>query len=155
MSTTIAAGDKAPDLALKDQHGKLVKLSTTWKRGPVVLYFYPKDETPGCTKEACAFRDAYEVFTDAGAAVIGVSRDSVASHRDFATHHRLPFTLLADEDGAARERYGVPKTLGLLDGRVTFVIDRKGVVRKVFSSQFLAAKHVEQALAVIRTLTQE
>jgi peroxiredoxin Q/BCP len=154
MAKTIGVGDKAPDLKLPDQHGKAVTLSTLWKHGPVVLYFYPKDETPGCTKEACAFRDAYEVFSDAGATVVGVSRDSVASHRSFAQNHNLPFTLLADEDGAARERWGVSKTFGLLDGRVTFVIDTRGVVRKVFSSQFLAAKHVDEALAVIGTLQQ-
>jgi peroxiredoxin Q/BCP len=154
MGRTIGVGDQAPDMTLPDQHGKPVTLSTLWTRGPVVLYFYPKDETPGCTKEACSFRDAYEAFTDAGATVVGVSRDSVVSHREFAKHHHLPFTLLADEDGAAREAYGVPKTLGLLDGRVTYVIDTTGVVRRVFSSQLLAAKHVEESLEVLRTLTR-
>ena len=93
------AGDSAHDLTLPDQDGKPVMLSALWAQGPVVLYFYPKDETAGCTAEACSFRDSFEVFRDAGAQVVGVSRDSVESHKNFAAHHRLPFTLLADVDG--------------------------------------------------------
>jgi peroxiredoxin Q/BCP len=116
------------------------------------LYFYPKDETPGCTKEACAFRDSYEVFTDAGAEVIGVSSDSVESHAGFAGHHKLPFTLLSDEGGRVRKSYGVPATLGLLPGRVTYVIGRDGVVRHVLSSQVQIGRHIDSALAVVREL---
>src|SRR5690606_34936307 len=100
----------------------------------VVLYFYPKDDTPGCTVEACSFRDAYAVFSDAGAEVVGISSDSVGAHKAFADKHRLPFRLLADHGGHVRASYGVKKTLGLIDGRVTFIIDRGGVVRHVFSS---------------------
>jgi peroxiredoxin len=101
-----------------------------------VVYFYPADDTPGCTAESCSFRDSHEDFVDAGAVVIGISGDSVESHKRFADKHNLPFTLLADADGAARGSWGVGKTLGLLPGRVTYVIDPEGVVRKVFSSQF-------------------
>jgi peroxiredoxin Q/BCP len=145
----IQPGDEAPDFTLPDADGKPVRLSQ--RRGKaVVLYFYPKDDTPGCTLEACAFRDQYEDFTDAGADVMGVSSDSSSSHRSFAQRHRLPFTLLADRDGAVRKRYGVPATFGLLPGRVTFVIDAEGVVRHVFNSQLAATRHVTEALEALR-----
>jgi thioredoxin-dependent peroxiredoxin len=119
----------------------------------VVLYFYPKDETPGCTKEACAFRDSYEVFAEAGAEVIGVSSDSVDKHAAFAGHHELPFTLLSDEGGQVRKSYGVPSTLGILPGRVTYVIDRTGTVRHVFNSMTNIGRHVNDALDVVKTLS--
>jgi thioredoxin-dependent peroxiredoxin len=146
----IAAGDEAPDFALPDARGETVRLSDFRGRKPVVLYFYPKDDTPGCTKEACAFRDAYEDFGAAGAEVIGVSADDAAAHQRFAEKHRLPFRLLSDRDGAVRKRYGVPATLGLLPGRVTFVIDREGRVRHVFNSQLQAERHVREALAALQ-----
>jgi peroxiredoxin Q/BCP len=149
-SAGIQPGESAPDFALPDADGKLVHLSELLGQ-PVVLYFYPKDETPGCTLEACAFRDQYEDFVDAGARVVGVSSDSSASHRAFAERHRLPFTLLADRDGGVRKRYGVPSTLGLLPGRVTFVIDADGVVRHVFNSQLAATRHVTEALDALRS----
>ncbi len=118
----------------------------------MVLYFYPADETTGCTREACRFRDDYERFVDAGAEVVGVSGDSLKSHRSFADHHRLPFALLSDSDGELRRMYGVKRTLGLVPGRVTFVIDREGVVRHVFESQLRATQHVDEALTVVRRL---
>lgn len=121
----------------------------------VVLFFYPKDETPVCTKEACSFRDAYEDFVQAGAVVIGVSSDPAESHRAFAAGHRLPFVLLTDHDGSLRKAYGVPKTLGILPGRVTYVIDKEGVVRHIFSSQLSAERHVTEALNVVRQLHTE
>jgi len=117
-----------------------------------VLYFYPKDNTPACTAEACSFRDAYTAFTDAGAQVIGVSSDSADSHTAFAQRHALPFPLASDPGGGLRKAFGVPKTLGLLPGRVTYVIDRGGVVRSVFNSMFAPQKHVDAALGVIKTL---
>lgn len=146
----IEEGKAAPAFKLKDQDGNVVSLADFKGKQNVVLYFYPKDDTPGCTKEACAFRDQYEDFAEAGAEVIGVSSDGGASHRDFARKHRLPFTLLSDAGGAVRKRYGVPATLGLLPGRVTFVIDREGVVRHVFNSQLAAAQHVSEALEALR-----
>ncbi len=142
----VAAGQPAPDFELPDAEGKRVRLADFRGKKAVVLYFYPKDDTPGCTAEACSFRDSYEDFRDAGAEVIGVSSDSSASHGKFAKRHKLPFTLLSDASGEVRKKYGVPTTLGLLPGRVTFVIDRKGVVRHVFNSQLQATRHVSEAL---------
>jgi peroxiredoxin Q/BCP len=145
----VKVGERAPDFALPDANGREVSLAG-FRGRPVVLYFYPKDDTPGCTKEACSFRDQYQDFRDAGAEVIGVSSDSSDSHRRFAERHRLPFTLLADQGGRVRKLYGVPATLGLLPGRVTFVIDAEGVVRHAFNSQLAATRHVEEALDVLR-----
>jgi len=149
----LSVGDTAPDFALPSQDGRVVRLSDLLKKKAVVLYFYPKDETLVCTAEACAFRDAYEVFTDAGAEVVGVSDDSVSSHEGFAAHHRLPFILLSDAGGELRKRYAVDSLMGLLRGRVTFVIDRSGVVRHVYSSRLEASAHVEQALTTVRALS--
>ncbi len=146
----IQVGDAAPDFDLPDASGRRVRLSDFKGQRGVVLYFYPKDDTPGCTKEACSFRDSYEAFREAGAEVIGVSSDSAASHRSFAEKYRLPFVLVADAGGELRKRYGVPSTLGLLPGRVTYVIDRESIVRHVFNSQLQAAKHVGEALAALR-----
>ena len=149
---SIAVGDKAPDFKLRDQNGKATSLADFRGKKAVVLYFYPKDETPGCTKEACSFRDSYEDFVKAGAEVIGVSGDSVAKHHAFAEHHRLPFTLLADEGNKLRKAYGVPATLWILPGRVTYVIDKTGIVRHVFDSQLQATRHIDEALGVIKHL---
>ena len=118
-------------------------------RSEVVLFFYPKNDTPLCTAEACSFRDSYEAFRDAGVEVIGVSADSDASHRRFADRHRLPFRLISDADGALRARYGVPRTLGLFPGRVTYLIDRQGIVRHIVSSPLLPARHVDETLRVL------
>ena len=155
MARGIGVGDKAPDFTLPSQSGEQVRLQDRIGQGVVVLYFYPKDETSGCTREACAFRDSHEVFTDAGAEVIGVSSDSVDRHAAFATHHKLPFTLLSDEGGKVRKEYGVPATLGLIPGRVTYVIDRDGTVRHVFNSMTNIDGHVSEALEVVRQLQAE
>lgn len=151
MGGQLQAGDRAPDFTLPAQDGRPVRLADLLQRRTVVLYFYPKDETLVCTAEACAFRDAYEVFSDAGAEVVGVSDDSVASHQGFAAHHRLPFTLLADKGGAVRAQYGVAGWLGLR-GRVTFVIDRAGVIRHAHAGRLQAQAHVDEALAAVRAL---
>ena len=155
MARGIQVGDKAPDFILPSQAGEQVRLSDRLGDRIVVLYFYPKDETVGCTKEACAFRDSYEVFAEAGAEVIGVSSDSVDKHAAFAGHHELPFTLLSDQGGQVRKSYAVPATLGLLPGRVTYVIDRAGTVRHVFSSQTNIGRHVNDALDVVKKLSPE
>ncbi|HJQ29628.1 MAG TPA: peroxiredoxin [Rubrobacter sp.] len=144
----------APLFTLPSQAGEMVSLEDFLGRKPVVLYFYPKDDTPGCKREACAFRDDYEQFGGLDAEVVGISSDSVESHRRFAENHGLPFTLLSDEGGKVRRLYGVRNTLGLLPGRVTYVIDREGVVRHVFSSQLAASRHVEEALGALRELGQ-
>jgi thioredoxin-dependent peroxiredoxin len=146
----IEIGELAPDFTLPDQSGQPVSLSDFKGQKAVVLYFYPKDNTPGCTAEACAFRDSYEVFKEAGAEVIGVSSDSADSHQGFAARHQLPFILLSDKGGKLRKQYGVPATLGLLPGRVTYVIDKEGVIRHIFNSQFAATRHVEEALKILK-----
>jgi peroxiredoxin Q/BCP len=150
---SVRLGDPAPDFTLLTAAGGEFRLSDLRGHRAVVLYFYPKDETPGCTAEACAFRDSYEVFTEGGAEVVGVSADSGESHRAFATHHRLPFVLLSDPDGEVRRRYGASRWFGLVSGRVTFVIDRDGIVRHIFESQLQATRHVDEALATLRGLS--
>lgn len=147
----VKVGDAAPDFTLSSQTGNTVSLRDFLGKKSIVLYFYPKDNTPGCTTEACSFRDSYEVFKDAGAEVIGVSSDSAQSHQQFATKNRLPFVLLSDENGAVRKLYGVPSTLGLLPGRVTYIIDKQGIVRNIFSSQFTPEKHIEEALKTLQS----
>ncbi|MBN9391781.1 MAG: peroxiredoxin [Chloroflexi bacterium] len=146
----VEVGASAPDFTLPNSQGKPVKLSDYKGRSAVVLYFYPKDNTPGCTAEACSFRDSYDVFKEAGAEVIGVSSDSSDSHQGFADKHALPFVLLSDQGGSVRKLYGVPTTFGLLPGRVTYVIDKDGIVRHIFNSQFGATKHVEEALRILK-----
>jgi peroxiredoxin Q/BCP len=155
MARGIDVGDKAPDFTLPSQSGDPVRLYDRIGQHVVVLYFYPKDETSGCTAEACAFRDSHEVFTDAGADVIGVSSDSVDRHARFAGKHQLPFTLLSDAGGKVRKTYRVPATLGVVPGRVTYVIDRTGTVRHVFNSMTNIDRHVKDALAVVRQLHAE
>jgi peroxiredoxin Q/BCP len=148
-------GALAPDFTLPDQSGAPVRLSDYVGKRVIVLYFYPMDETPGCTAEACSFRDRYEEFTRAGAEVIGVSADSVASHQRFAAHHRLQFTLLSDDGGTVARRYGVRRTLGLWPGRVTFVIDKAGVIRHVFTSATQIDRHIGEAAQIVRQLAAE
>jgi thioredoxin-dependent peroxiredoxin len=152
VSKSLATGDVAPAVILHLGKGKTALLSDLLCDSVVVLFFYPKDNTAICTKEACSFRDAYEDFVAAGATVVGVSGDSAASHEQFASQHQLPFLLATDANGSLRRAFGVPKTLGLLPGRVTYVIDRQGIVRHVFSGQFAADRHVREALEAVRKL---
>jgi len=152
----VEAGQPAPDFTLSDQHGQSVTLSQ-FRGKPVVLYFYPKDDTPGCTKEACAFRDARATYEDAGAKVIGVSPDDPASHLKFAEKYQLPFTLVADPEKRACQDYGVwkeknmygKKSMGV--ERTTFVIDGAGTVRKVFP-RVKVDGHSEQILETLKSL---
>ena len=145
-------GDQAPDFTLPTDKGETFQLAA--QRGkPVVLYFYPKDDTPGCTAEACAFRDQYADFLELGAVVVGVSSDSEASHQKFSQKHRLPFPLLADTSGQLRKSYEVPRALlGLLPGRVTFVIDAAGKIAYIFNSLSGATDHVSKTKEVLRGL---
>lgn len=142
-------GDSVPSLELPDQSGTPVQLSSLYDQGNLVVFFYPKDESFGCTRQACSFRDEYEVFREHGAEVVGISSDDPESHRQFIDNHDLPFPLLCDPDGEARKAFGVPDTLGVLPGRATFVIDSTGTIQKAFNSQFRFGKHVEEALEVI------
>jgi peroxiredoxin Q/BCP len=151
-SSQVAVGEVAPDFTLLDQRGQRVTLGDLLHERTVVLYFYPKDDTPGCTAEACSFRDHYEVLKAAGAEVVGVSSDDVQAHEAFVARYNLPFILLSDPGGLVRASYGVKRSLGLIDGRVTFVIDREGVVRMAFSSQIRPKKHVDEALRIVRSL---
>jgi peroxiredoxin Q/BCP len=150
--TGLAAGAKAPEFSLNDQNGKKVSLADFRGQKNVVVYFYPKDDTPGCTKESCYFRDQYTAFTDAGCEVIGISSDSEKSHKAFAEKYRLPFSLLSDVGGKVRASYGVPATMGLLPGRVSYVVDKQGVIRHAFNSQINATQHVDEALSILKTL---
>jgi peroxiredoxin Q/BCP len=155
MGQNIQVGSKAPDFTLPSQSGTPVRLADRLGERVIVLYFYPRDNTSGCTAEACAFRDSYEVFAEAGADVIGISSDSVDRHAAFAGKHDLPFTLLSDKGGHVRKQYGVPAVLGVLPGRVTYVIDREGSVRHVFSSMTNIGQHVSDALETVRQLQAE
>lgn len=148
----IKVGDSAPDFTLPDQTGQSVTLSGFRGQKAVVLYFYPKDDTPGCTTESCSFRDSYQDFQAAGAEVIGISSDSPESHQKFAGKYNLPFTLVSDQGAQVRKAYGVPATLGLLPGRVTYVIDKAGIVRHVFNSQFKPTQHIAEALGVLKAM---
>jgi peroxiredoxin Q/BCP len=148
----VNVGDKAPDFTLLSQRGESVTLSQFFGKKNIVLYFYPKDESKGCTRQACEFRDKYEVYTDLGAEVIGVSSDDVNSHRSFADKHNLPFILLSDTKKKIRKLYGIASTLGIIPGRVTFIIDKKGIVRYVFSSQFQPKKHIHESLEALKNL---
>jgi peroxiredoxin Q/BCP len=135
--------------------GDNVTLSEYFGKKNVVLYFYPKDESPGCTKEACTFRDSYEQLADLGAEVLGVSGQSVESHVAFASHYGLPFLLLSDVGNKVRELYGVPATMGIIPGRVTYIIDKKGIIRHIFNSQTQAQRHVEEAKRTLEILQKE
>ncbi|MBE8727823.1 peroxiredoxin [Flavobacterium hungaricum] len=149
---SLKIGDIVPNFTAKDNHGEIFESKNVLGRKPLVIYFYPKDNTPGCTTEACSFRDQYEDFKDLGAEVIGISSDSVKSHNKFANKLNLPFILLSDQDKRLRQLFGVKNNLfGLLPGRVTYVIDRNGVVIYIFDS-INAAKHIPKALEIIKEL---
>lgn len=145
----LKAGDPAPDFDLPSQTGERVRLSDFRGEKNVVLFFYPKDDTAVCTKEACSFRDSYAEFASRDTVVLGISSDSTDSHARFASKYSLPFPLLADANGKIRHAYQVSRTLGVIPGRATFVIDKKGVIQSVFSAQFQAEEHVRTALQTL------
>ena len=149
---TLKIGDTAPSFELNNQDNQLVAVGELIGKVPMVIYFYPKNFTPGCTAQACSFRDQYQDFTDAGAKVFGISADSVESHKRFRTKHNLPFDTLSDANNKVRKKYGVKnELLGLLPGRETFVIDTSGIIKMRFNSM-MAAKHIPKALSVIKGL---
>ncbi len=150
--TGVAVGDQAPRFSAVSHTGEPISLANFLGKQVVVLYFYPRDGTGICTAEACAFRDAFAEFATAGAVVIGVSRDSTERHRQFIDRQRLPFLLISDHDRAIEKAFGVPKLFGFLPGRTTYVIDKSGVVRHIFTAHFSAGRHVDEALRVVRDL---
>jgi len=149
----LVLGSSVPKFELNDQNGKLFSLDSVKGKKNLVIYFYPKDDSPGCTKEACSFRDQFEVFADADAMIIGISSQSVESHLEFAKKHRLNYTLLSDTGNKVRKLFGVPGNIfGLVPGRVTYVINKQGKVVFIFNSQIQAEKHVEEALRILREM---
>ncbi|MEM9804152.1 MAG: peroxiredoxin [Cyanobacteria bacterium P01_D01_bin.56] len=148
-TSSIQVGDRAPAFTLPSQFGTSVNLTDILGQKSIILFFYPKDDTLGCTAESCAFRDSYEIFQEAGAEVIGISADSPASYQRFADKHRLPFTLLSDTDNRVRKLYGVPATLFVLPGLVIYVIDKQGIVQSVFDSQLGFRAHVQKSLRTL------
>ena len=150
---TLKKGDKVPDFELKNQNGELFKVSDYVGKKNLVIYFYPKDDTPGCTKEECKFRDEFEVFTDLDAMVIGISGDNPESHTEFIEKYNLPFTLLSDENDEVRKAFGVKgKFMNMIPGRVSFVVDKQGVIQYVFDSMSKAEQHVSEAKTVLKEL---
>ncbi len=146
-------GDKVPQFSLPDQNGADLDISTLLGKKKMVIFFYPKDDSPGCTKEACYFRDLYEVFSEADAVIIGISGQSVESHKKFAEKYRLSYTLLSDKGNRVRKLFGVPTNLfGLLPGRVTYIIDSEGRVAHTFNSQMQAERHVDESLKILKEL---
>lgn len=149
----IEVGSQLPLFTLLDQHGNIFDINSVLGKKNLVIYFYPKDYTPGCTAEACYFQDQFEVFKQYNTEVIGISGQSVESHKNFADKYRLLFTLLSDEGNKIRKKFGVPTNfLGLIPGRVTYIIDKKGKVVYVFNSQSQATKHVDEALLILQKM---
>ena len=151
MAQALQSGDRAPLIALQDQNG-VERRSDQLAGKSLVLFFYPKDDTPGCTMEACAFRDSYADLQALGAEVWGVSGDNAGSHQRFASRHNLPYPLLVDQNNQLRKAFGVPGVLGLLPGRVTYVIDGEGVVRHVFNNLLDGPAHRREALECLTRL---
>lgn len=149
----ITAGSKIPLFELKDQHNNLFNIESVLGKRNLVIYFYPKDDSPGCTKEACSFRDQFADFEDADAMVIGISSQSVESHLNFAKKHNLNYTLLSDPGNKVRKLFGVPSSFfGLIPGRVTYVINKEGKVVYLFNSQIMAEKHVTESLQILKEI---
>jgi peroxiredoxin Q/BCP len=147
----IKTGSIVPSFTLPDQNGNLFDINSALGKKNLVIYFYPKDDSPGCTAQACSFQDHFEVFKEADAVIIGISGQSVESHKEFALKHRLTFTLLSDEGNKIRKLFGVPTNFfGLLPGRVTYVADKTGKVVYIFNSQMNVTKHVDEALRILK-----
>ena len=146
-------GYKLPDFSLKDQYGNVFDIQSVLGKKNLVIYFYPKGDSPGCTKQACSFRDQFDIFKKADALIIGISSQSVQSHLEFAKKHRLNYTLLSDEHEQVRKLFGVPTNLfGLLPGRVTYVANKQGNVVYMFNSQLKVQKHIDEAFKILKEL---
>lgn len=145
----LSIGEIAPEFKAVDQNGQEVRLADFLGKKNVVLFFYPKDETPGCTAEVCSFRDHYEQFSNLDTVIIGVNQASVATHKSFAERHALNFSILHDEGNAIRKAYRVPNTLFILPGRVTYVIDKQGKIAAAINDMFNAERHIKETLAFL------
>ena len=149
----IEVGGTIPAFTLDDQNGNRFDISSFIGKKNLVIYFYPKDDSPGCTKEACYFRDQFEVFNSVDAMIIGISGQSVKSHKKFAEKHRLSYTLLSDEGNKVRKLFNVPTNFfGILPGRVTYIIDKNGKVLYIFNSQVQSTQHVDEALRILKQI---
>lgn len=149
----IQIGDNCPLFKLKNQFGEEFDLANLLGNKTLVIYFYPKDDTPGCTKEACSFRDRFEEFKDLGCEVIGISSDSEQKHKEFAEKHKLPFILLADTKQEVRKSFGVPGSLfGLIPGRVTYIVGKDKKVKGIFNSLLNPIGHIDHALELVKNL---
>jgi peroxiredoxin Q/BCP len=151
----LTVGTRAPALDVKDHRGADVRSEALLGKGPLVVYFYPKDFTPGCTREACMFRDAYAELDGQGATIVGVSMDDDASHTRFAERYQLPFSLIADPKFAIARAWGVARPLGLGAWRVTYVIDRTGVIRGAFHHELSMSKHVSEVRELLVELRSQ
>lgn len=149
LARRLMVGDVVPPFSLENQDGQTVDIEQLIGTKNLVIFFYPRDNTYGCTIETCSFRDDYQKFVDAGAEVIGISSDTVDSHHKFATENNLPYTLLSDVGGKIRGLFGVPNAFGFIPGRVTYVIDKDGIIRNIINSQLKPNKHVTEALRVL------
>ena len=152
MQEGLKIGDKLPLFGAKDQNGNDFYIQSVLEKKVLVIYFYPKDDTPGCTKQACFLRDQYEEFKAIGAEVIGISGDSVPAHKKFASKYDLPFILLSDADKSLRKLFGVKTSMmGLLPGRVTYVVDKKGIIQMVFDDMN-ATNHLDKTVEKVKSL---
>ena len=145
-------GDQVPDFSLPNEKGEMVHLKELIGQKPLIIYFYPKDDTPGCTREACSFRDHYEQFEGNNALIFGISSDKEESHLKFKSKHRIPYQLLSDRNSLVAKKFGVKKHFGILPGRVTFVINESGKICHVINSQFTPDRHVKESLKVLNQL---
>ena len=143
-------GDQIPSFSLIDQKGN-IRASNNLKKS-LVLFFYPKDDTPGCTIEACGFRDKYDLFKILGAEVWGISNGSAQSHLGFANKNKLQYPLLSDENNTLRKQFGVPKTLGFIEGRVTYIINSEGIIKHIFEDLLNGPAHIKEAIKALKKL---
>jgi peroxiredoxin Q/BCP len=152
----VEIGSRIPAFTLPDQNGRMVNISSMIGKNNLVIYFYPKDDSPGCTKEACTFRDQYEIFKNIDAEIIGISADNVESHKLFAKKHNLNYILLSDEGNKVRNLFGVPSNLfGLIAGRVTYIVNKQGIVIHTFNSQMQAEKHIEESIQALKNISDK
>lgn len=149
----IQIGDKCPDFSLLDQNGEMFHLNEHIGERNLVIYFYPKDNTWGCTKQACSFRDSYQDFINLGCEVIGISTDSINSHEEFSKKYNLNFRILSDVNDDVRKKFGVPSSFfGLIKGRVTYLIDKEGKVVWKFNSQLNSTVHISKCKQILKDL---